>query len=286
MKVLVTGGEGFIGSVLCPLLIKHDYDVTVFDKPKDIRNLMDLKEALRNVEVVVHLASMVGICERNPSEALSINFNGTVKLFETAEECNVPRFLFASSTSLYGVTMNATEDSPTATTDLYTFTKKLSEDYLKKKSSEDLKVTIMRFANAYGVSPKMRYSLLNQFIAEAYLTGKLSIYSPESWRSLIHVADLAQAILLLLKVNQSQPCEVFNVGVNEQNYRKGDLGKLVAEYFDAQLELIHGNDVRSYHVNFNKIKNLGFTYRKTPKDACSEVGRHLERGVDANDFEI
>lgn len=295
-KVLITGGAGYIGSVLTPYLLRSGADVTVLDSLRyggesilgfvhrpnytfiqgDIRDTGLLIELLPGVDAIVHLASLVGdrACDASPGLTQQINVDGTCVVVDTARRVGVSRLLFASTASCYGANDDgifADENSALNPLTLYAETKIEAEQIVL-----DAGYTVGRFATVYGLSPRMRFDLiLNQFALEAF-RGELHVHNPTAWRSHIHVWDLARAIYALLDVGIG--ARIFNVG--GYNRRKLDLVnhlQTLLEFDVGYVEL--GADSRDYQVNFDGIRALGFTPTLTPEDGCSEIVTSLRCGM-------
>jgi len=287
MNILVTGCAGYIGSVLARTLINQGYTVYGLDallygdhgiselltNPRftvynaDIRELASYADILPRVDAIVHLAAIVGdpACARQPELAEQVNWLATKQLFDAAKDApNVKRFIFASTCSNYGkMTGNAYVDerSPLRPVSLYARLKVKAEEYiLASLPRKGFSPTVLRFATAYGLSPRMRFDLtVNEFARDAALGKELEVYGPHFWRPYCHVDDIAQACLLAIRAEQSLiDHEVFNVGDTKDNYTKKDITEhLLAFEPRAKIRFIHKDeDPRDYRVNFSKIKNV------------------------------
>jgi len=256
--ILVTGGAGYIGSVLVRKLLAEEYRVRVLDSLMygghaleelrdsadfelirgDIRSDDTVKQALDGVRAVVHLAAIVGdpACSRRPELAREVNLDASLQLFDLSRAAGIGRFVFASTCSNYGrmadPTKYVTEDSELPPISLYARAKVAVEGaLLKADGKNDPVVTVLRFATVFGLSPRMRFDLtVNEFTRELLLHRELVIYGEQFWRPYIHVMDISRAISLVLGtpaglINR----QVFNVGNTSQNYQKGRLVELVRE---------------------------------------------------------
>jgi nucleoside-diphosphate-sugar epimerase len=290
LKILCTGSSGYIGSELVKHLLASDvYSVRAFDVVPYSRfafrslemvvgDLLDeglLAKVLKDVDVVVHLASVVGRCENYPAKAETVNVEGTRRLFDLAKESGVKRFLFASTTALYGtfrLTMS-NESSPVHATDKYTETKLLAERYLQSTCTQGTKVTVMRFANAYGGTRKLRDYHLNGFVFQAMINGgRLEIRSPQSVRPMIHVSDLVHGIAKVLEASQTlENFTIMNIGDTKQNYTKLQLAEAIAEIVPLELTVKEGHDERNYPTSFFKLRMMGFKAEKTLKDGVFDA---------------
>jgi nucleoside-diphosphate-sugar epimerase len=309
--VLVTGGAGYIGSVLVRQLLRKGVEVQVADSLRsggeslleliedknfrfyrvDVRNRSEMVDIMNGCRSVVHLAAIVGdpACKKEPELAVDTNVNGSKRLYETANEMKCGRFVFASTCSNYGKmsdpSLYMTEESPLAPVSLYAETKVEFEKYLLGQSRENpCKPTCLRFSTVYGHSPRIRFDLtVNEFSKDMYLGRELEVYGEQFWRPYCHVADLARSIVLVL---QSPPekvgYEVFNVGDTAENYTKKMLVEEIRKKIpDAKVKYVPKNeDPRDYKVGFEKIRScLGFRISKRVPDGISEVIRVLRMGL-------
>lgn len=316
MKVLVTGGAGYIGSVLVRKLLNAGHAVRVIDSLKfggealydvmmhpqfefikgDIRNAEDVIHALQGIEAVAHLAAIVGdpACKKFSDEARETNWNASVALFEAAEKAGVQRFVFASTCSNYGKMADpnsfVTETSALKPVSLYAELKVQFENFLlheKKKTA--MCSTALRFSTVYGFSPRIRFDLtVNEFTRNAAMHGEQEIWGAQFWRPYCHVDDLARSVVLVLESDELKVrANVFNVGSTEENYNKGMIieevckvvPNTVVHYVDSS------EDPRDYRVNFDKIKNeLGYTITKTVPDGVREIYTLLKTGIVTDPF--
>jgi nucleoside-diphosphate-sugar epimerase len=280
MKLLVTGHNGYIGAIVGPTLAGAGHDVTGLDTffyegcdfVADGAALPALRIDLRDVTVpdlvgydaIVHLAALSNdpIGELNAELTHEINFRATVDLAAKAKEAGVPRFVFASSCSMYGsagMDDHMTEEAPLRPLTAYAESKVRAEEALTDLADGDFAPVFMRNATAYGVSPRLRFDIvLNNLAGWAYTTRKVLIMSDGSpWRPLVHVQDIAAATLSML----TAPAEIirnqaFNIGANSENYRVRELGEIVRDTFPGcvvEYAADAGPDPRSYRVDFGKL---------------------------------
>lgn len=311
MKVLVTGGAGYIGSVLVRLLLNKGYKVRVIDSLKfggealydviqnpnfefqkgDIRNENDVKKALDGIDAIAHLAAIVGdpACSKFSEEANETNWGGAVNLFEHAENAGIKRFVFASTCSNYGKmtdpNSHVTEDSELRPVSLYAELKVKFEKYLlQERKSANICATALRFSTVYGFSPRIRFDLtVNEFTRDALLKGKQEIWGPQFNRPYCHVDDLARAVIVVLEADEKLVKGlVYNVGDTKENYSK----RMIVEEIQKQLPNTEATfvdkteDPRDYRVNCDKIKNeLGFTITKRVSDGISEIITIINSGL-------
>ncbi len=301
-KILVTGGAGYIGSVLVRLLLQKGYSVRVIDKLDfggetilgllhlenfefiygDIRNEDACINATRGVEAVVHLAAIVGdpACAAQPEIASETNFLGTKKLYCAAVKNNVKKFVFASTCSNYGKMTDGngyvTEETELAPVSLYAELKVEAEKYLLGTSESICNPVCLRFATVYGLSPRIRFDLtVNEFTKELFLGRELVVFGEQFWRPYCHVQDLARSVILVVEADEKKVSRnVFNVGATPENYQK----KMIVEEIQKLLPgsrikyIKKDEDPRDYRVDFSKINNnLGFKITKTVPNGISEL---------------
>jgi nucleoside-diphosphate-sugar epimerase len=310
MRILVTGGAGYIGSTLVPLLLAEGHQVRVLDAllhggdsllgvwshPQlefnrgELTDKATVQSAVSGIDAVVHLAAIVGdpACARNPELAQRVNLESSLGLIETSRKAGVSRFIFASTCSNYGKMKDADayvdEESELSPVSLYAETKVAVEKALLSMGAIDgWCPTPLRFATIFGVSTRMRFDLtVNEFTMEMITKKQLKVYGEQFWRPYVHVRDAARAMQLVLK----SPVEkvagtVFNVGATDQNYQKQQLVEMIRPYVpDAKVEFVHKTeDPRDYRVTFSRIADkLGFKITRTVADGIKEIA-HL---VDSN----
>lgn len=316
MNILVTGGAGYIGSVLVRQLLKKGYNVRALDSLKfggdalydvmlhpnfefmkgDIRNEDDVKKALKGIDAIAHLAAIVGdpACKKFSEEAEQTNWDGSVALFEAAEKAGVKRFVFASTCSNYGKMADpdafVTETSELNPVSLYARLKVKFEQYLlEEKKDSPVCTTALRFSTVYGFSPRIRFDLtVNEFTRNATINGEQEIWGAQFWRPYCHVDDLARSVVLVLESDESKvKANVFNVGSTDENYNKGMIIEEVCKVVpDTKVNYVEMNeDPRDYRVNFDKIKNqLGFTITKRVPDGVKEIYTLLSTGIINDSF--
>lgn len=307
--MLVTGGAGYVGSVLCGRLLEAGHEVRAFDalrfggrsllhlysRPSfefvrgDVRSPADVEHAVAGVDAVVHLAAIVGdpACARDPELARETNLEGAFRLAERSREEGVQRFIFASTCSNYGK-MDASleyvaEDSVLSPLSLYAETKVGVERELL--GYEDPAFVVLRFATVFGLSPRMRLDLtVNQFAVELLTRRRLVVYGEQFWRPYIHVRDAADAMGAVLEADEHVVGgDVFNVGGTAENYTKADILELVSEQLEGKVEIERvtvAEDPRDYKVSFEKIRQrLGFEPSLSVRDGIHEVLDATAKGV-------
>jgi nucleoside-diphosphate-sugar epimerase len=311
MNVLVTGGAGYVGSTLVPLLLGKGHNVRVLDSllhggdtllgswahpcfefvNGDVRDASAVRTALAGIDAVVHLAAIVGdpACARSPEEARAINQDGSLALIDAAKKAGVSRFVFASTCSNYGKMKDPNgyvdETSELSPVSLYAETKVAVERALLEASTGDgFSGTPLRFATVFGVSPRMRFDLtVNEFTMELITRGKLVVFGEQFWRPYVHVADAGRAIALVLESpTDVVGGQVFNVGSTTQNYQKQQLVDLIQPYAPhAEVEYVHkAEDPRDYRVSFARINDkLGYQTTRGVDAGIREVAGLVRSGV-------
>jgi len=310
-KVLVTGGAGYIGSVLVRILLDKGYSVRAVDSLKfggdalydvsqhpdfefvkgDIRNDADIDIAIKGMDYIAHLAAIVGdpACSKFSDEAKEVNDTASVALFEKAEKAGIKRFVFASTCSNYGKMADpdsyVDENSELRPVSLYAELKVKFEDYiLNKRKDTKMCGTALRFSTVYGFSPRIRFDLtVNEFTRNVCLTGEQEIWGPQFNRPYCHVDDLARAVVMVLEASEEKVrAKVFNVGDTKENYSK----RMLMEEIQKQLpetKVIYvdkTDDPRDYRVNCDLIKNeLGFTITKKVPDGIREIAKLMKSGL-------
>jgi nucleoside-diphosphate-sugar epimerase len=282
VRVLVTGGEGYIGTVLTSSLVGEGHSVTVLDTgfhrdghlyTRDQVETCNIRTDLRRVEpdmlrgfeAVVHLGDLSNdpLSELNADLTVEINHLSAVRLAQLAKDAGVKRFVYSSSCSVYGASGSesddlSTEETAVAPITTYATCKVLVEDALRELSDSTFNTVSLRNATAFGASPRMRFDLVvNELTAQAFLDRKLVLTSDGTpWRPFVHVRDIAKAICCCLsappEVVQS---EVFNVGDSRTNHQVRDVCEIIGRVFpDCEVILGDlGDDQRNYRVDFSKI---------------------------------
>ncbi len=305
--ILVAGGGGYIGSVLCEELLTQGHKVRCLDRfffgrqtvgalvssPKfsivqdDIRSVS--ADVFDGIDTVIDLAGISNdpSCDLDPQLTEDINFKGNVRFAALAKKSGVSRFLYSSSCSIYGAGCqeSLTEESALNPVSLYAKKKIQSENELQKMNDKDFCVTILRNATVYGFSPRMRFDLLiNIMTAHAVTNGKIFVLGGgKQWRPNIHVRDVSRAFILILESPVKKVSgEVFNVGFNDQNYQVIQVANIIREVIPhVEIEVVPDDvEKRNYNVNFDKIKKeLSFKSKYSVLDGVLEVKRAIETSV-------
>jgi nucleoside-diphosphate-sugar epimerase len=300
VRVLVTGSQGYIGTVLMPALAVEGFDVVGLDtgfyhgcqlysaaeEPtqvcihKDVRHIGT--NDLCGFDAVVHLAELSNdpLGELNPELTHAINHAGSVRLAAKCKEAGVGRFVYSSSCSVYGSGMEdfVTEKSETRPQTAYARCKVLVERDVASLADEYFSPTFLRNSTAYGASPAMRFDIvLNNLAGLAWTAREIRMTSDGTpWRPLVHVADISRAICCVLRAPKAfVHNEIFNVGATEENYRIREIAAIVASIFPG-CEVSLGSpaaDNRSYRVSFEKISTQlpGFHCKWTAAAGTQEL---------------
>jgi nucleoside-diphosphate-sugar epimerase len=297
--VLLTGIDGYLGTVMAPVLVRRGHDVVGLDAgyyrdgllydatgpqvpvlTKDIRQI-EVTD-LHGFDAVVHLAELSNdpLGQHRPDVTYAINGDGSAQLARRAKQAGVRRFLYSSSCSVYGAGTGEwkTEESATQPLTAYADCKLRNEAVLGSLADETFSPTCMRNATAYGASPRMRFDIvLNQFAGFAWTSGKIVMNSDGSpWRPLVHALDIAEAFACALDApTDAVHNQIFNVGCNEENYRVREIAEIVAAAFSG-CTTTYGpanNDGRSYRVSFDKIATQlpGFKCAWTAEKGAAEL---------------
>lgn len=293
IKILVTGGAGYIGSVLLPLLLNEGYQVSVFDSllyggssilpyvsnrnftfiRGDIRNKEALSQVIKENDIILHLAAIVGLpaCNKDKKLAKSVNVEGTKNILDLLSPNQ--QLAFASTVSNYGASVGdvCDEESPLNPISYYAKTKTEAE-----KIVLDFQNTIcLRFATAFGVSPRMRLDLLiNDFVYQAYVNRFLILFEKTYKRTFVHVLDIAESILFSVQNFEKMNHSIFNVGDNSNNYSKEEIALKIKKRINYYLhfaDIGEDEDKRNYSVSYAKINSLGFRTSKTVDEGIEEL---------------
>lgn len=300
--VLVTGGAGYAGSLLCPQLLANGYKVTAYDicyfgtdflplnDPNfilikgDIRDISKFEATLDTVDIIVHLACISNDASFELDENLStsVNMDAFEPMVAAAKKAGVKRFVYASSSSVYGVSEqpNVTEDHPLVPVTLYNKYKGLCEPILARYTNDDFVGVIFRPATLCGYAPRQRLDLsVNILTNHAVSNDKITVFGGDQMRPNLHVKDYCDAVELLMTAPAEKvQNEIFNVGF--QNMSIADLAVLVKKVVEAEFSekeeisivTTASDDNRSYHINSDKITRvLGFKPKYNIADAIRDL---------------
>ncbi len=313
MRVLLTGHDGYIGTVMSPVLAAAGHEVVGLDSflfggcgfggnveipsmPMDVRDVQ--LPALKGLDAIVHLAAICNdpVGNLDPSCTYAINHEASVRLAELAKEAGIQRFLFSSSCSLYGASNTdelLTEEAAFNPVTPYGMSKVLVERDVARLADDTFSPVFLRNATAYGVSPRLRADVvLNNLAGYACTTGEVLIHSDGSpWRPLVHVEDIARAFVAALEApREAVHNQAFNVGADEENYRIRDLAEIVMEAVPGSSVTFApggGPDIRDYRVGFDKIRRAlpSFTPRWTVREGVAElVAMYRDAGITREEF--
>lgn len=317
--VMITGGAGYIGSILTSELLRANYRVTVLDSllfggeaivpflnhpnfhfiKADVTEDRTVRDAVKRdwqrPEAIVHLAAIVGFpaCQAVGKQvAWKYNVEATKMVFDQAADLGVERFVFASTYSNYGLSEDGkpvTEESPLNPQSLYAETKIAAEEFLLSQKDSSCGPLLFRFATLYGISPRTRFDLIvNQFVLEAFTKRSLIIYQRGYSRSFVHIRDVVRGVIMGLEAEKTKVCgQVFNLGTEHGNYSKDDIVQLVLKRMPETVveykDLTFGGDMRDITVSFEKIKRvLGFETTLDVDDGVREVLFALKSGLIRN----
>ncbi len=284
-KVVVTGGAGYLGSILVPMLLHDGCNVTVLDRfyfgkaplakhvtnqnlkvnEIDISHHENIPHLLRNIDTVIHLAGISNdpSGDLDPNLTIQTNFLATMSLARRAKAEGVNKFIFISSCSVYGASGDTLLDEQSAVgpVTLYALSKLQCENELLALADSKFSVTILRFATLFGYSPRMRFDLAINVMTKRALQGKsILLYGDGSqYRPFLHVRDAASSIITVLKEDTSiVNKQIFNVGNSQLNFMIKSLVPLIQSYFPlAPIEKVENNtDTRSYRVSFKKFDKI------------------------------
>jgi len=303
--ILVPGGAGYVGSVLVPKLLSAGYKVKVLDlyiygedvlnEVKDNPNLIQIKGDLRNQNIlkeiipgcdaVIHLACISNdpSYELDPQLSKSINYDAFLPLVDISKASGVKRFIYASSSSVYGIKdePEVTEDLPLEPLTDYSKYKALCEEYLQNAATDDFIVTTIRPSTVCGYSRRLRLDLtVNILTNHAINRGEITVFGGEQKRPNLHIEDMANLYLFLLEQpNHRIHKKIYNVGY--ENYKVREIAEMVNKTLGGSIPIVTtpSNDNRSYHVSSKKIKEeLGFEAKHTIQEAIFDLKRAFDEG--------
>ncbi len=308
-KILITGGAGYVGSKLVPSLLDKDYQVTVLDLmiygedvlPKhknlkifkgDIRNVNLLKEIIPGHDCLIHLACISNdpSFELNPKLGKSINLDAFEPLVKESIKGKINRFIYASSSSVYGIKkeINVTEDMSLEPLTDYSKFKGDCEKILNSYKSDDFITTTIRPSTVCGYARRQRLDLVvNILTNHAFHKREIKVFGGNQLRPNVHIDDMVRSYLTVLNADKKKiNGEIFNVGFRNQtvNELANNVKEVIGE--DVKILRTESNDNRSYHVSCEKIKEiLGFETQLTIKDAVQDLKESFEKKILQNTFE-
>ncbi len=315
-SIFITGGAGYVGSRLVPMLLEKGYKVTVFDilffgkkfLPKensnfkiiegDLRDYEKLKKNCENHDTFVHLACISNDASFVLDENLStsINLNAFEPMVKASKQSGNKRFIYASTSSVYGISdkKDVKEDHPLVPLTLYNKYKGMCEPMLFNYTDESFEGVVFRPATVCGYAPRLRLDLsVNILTNHAVTNNKIKVFGGNQLRPNLHVQDYCDCVELLINAEKSKVAnQIFNVGYQNLSIKNLALivKKVVEEEFPEKgiidIETTHSDDNRSYHINSDKIKDaLGFIPKYTIEDAVRELCYNFKKGNIKNSFE-
>lgn len=305
-NIFITGGAGYVGSVLVPKLLKKGYNVTVLDLmiygedvlPKhpnlktvkgDIRDQQLLQNILRGQDAVIHLACISNdpSFELNPTLGKSINLDAFEPLVKISKEVGVQRFIYASSSSVYGIKEepNVNEDMALEPLTDYSKFKALCEEILSSYQSDDFTTTTIRPATVCGYGSRLRLDLsVNILTNLAINKGEITVFGGSQKRPNIHIEDMTDLYCMLLELPKEKIAnKIWNAGY--ENHTISEIAGMVKNVIGEQVKIITSpsNDLRSYHISSAKIKNdIGFVAKHTIEDAVKDLKAAFNKGLVPN----
>ena len=308
-RIFVTGGAGYVGAMLVPRLLEEGYAVTVFDlmiygehvlkaHPKlklvkgDIRDVKALEASIPGHDAVIHLACISNdpSFELNPDLGKSINLDAFKPLVEVSKSSGVSRFIYASSSSVYGVKEETDVHEKMSLEPLtdYSRFKADCELILAKYQSPEFTTVTIRPATVCGYSPRQRLDVVVNILTNlAFHKRQITVFGGKQLRPNIHIADMVDAYLVLLRAPSEKIAgEVFNAGFENQSVL--DLAETVQKVVGDDVKLVSTptNDNRSYHISSSKIATrLGFVPKHTIQEAAEDLKRAFESGLLPNSLE-
>jgi len=304
-RIAVLGGAGYIGSILCRRLLAAGHTVTALDAlyfgAEPIEELRDnprfrliegdyrdpelLTEALEGMDAVIHLAALVGdaACALDDRATIANNYSGVDLAARACRSLKIPRFVFASTCSVYGSADELVDESSALNpVSLYATTKIDAENLLLAKRDIHFHPTILRLGTAFGWSYRPRFDLVvNLLTAKAHFENKAGIYNGEQWRPFVHIVDISRAFQAVLDAPlRAVSGEIFNVGDNRMNHRLNDVGEALCK-IRPEVQVIHEQrpDARNYRVRFDKIEHaLGFRSKISLTEGMREIEKMLLAG--------
>lgn len=296
LNILITGGAGYLGSILTRKLLDKGHKVRVLDDlwygsesiqecqkndnfelvKDDLRNLTTTVRAMKDVDGVIHLASIVGMPASSiePRTSEEINYLATKNIAELCTLHKIPTYIFSSTCSIYGSQPDKliTEKSDVAPMDFYADQKYLSERAISWLNKAP---TILRFGTLFGYSPRMRFDLvINLFIAQALIKNKITVFGGNQYRPFLHVNDAAESLVFAFENDLTGTYNVIS-----ENLTILDAAKKISKLSGCEIEISHENeDKRNYKVSGEKINRMGFVPQFSIEDAFNEIKEKIEQG--------
>jgi len=297
MRILVTGGAGYLGSVLSRKLLSKGYQVRVLDNlwygkepieeclknenfeliQDDMRNLVTIVKALKDVDAVIHLASIVGMPASSiePRTSEEINYIATKNIAELCQLHGIETYIFASTCSVYGSQPNSiiTEKSPVSPLDYYAEQKFKSERAINWLNRAP---TIFRFGTLFGFSPRMRFDLvINLFSIQALIEKSITVFGGNQYRPFLHVSDAADSLIFAIENNLTGTYNVIS-----ENFTILQVAKKISELTNCEIKISNEEeDNRDYRVSGDKIMKMGFKPSKTIEHVVKEIKQLIDNKI-------
>ena len=296
MKILVTGGAGYLGSLLIPLILKnYKCNLTIIDNlsfgispilyfladPKvnfiygDVRDEELMQNEVKKHDIIIHLAAIVGFpaCKKDPTAATTINRDASLSIFKKISKNQ--NLIYASTGSSYGkVAGICDENSPINPLTLYGSTKAVAE-----KAALEVGGIGLRFATVYGISPRMRLDLLiNDFVFQAIHNKHLILFEGHFRRTFIHIRDIVDSIIFSVDNFEKMKGKAFNIGTSKGNFTKYEIADLIkkkVDFFLYKSDEGHDPDERDYEVSYDRIEKLGFSCKINIDQGIDELIKTL-----------
>ena len=310
MKILITGGAGYVGSVVIPQLIEDGHHVKCLDRfffgdeylsQSQFTNKLELirddirwfkPNILEDVDVVLDLAAISNdpAGDLNPEKTYEINHKGRARVAKLSKENGVKRYVLASSASIYGQQSNiANENSEVKPLTVYSKANRNAEVDNLSLNDENFTVTVLRFSSVYGNSARMRFdTAVNCMVLDLFKNKKISVRGKLNKRPFIHIKDVVRAYQSIINAPKEKICgQIFNVGSEEQNFEMGKLAQEIvkASSIDCDIELNDTNDHRSYFASFQKIReSIGYSTKYTVSEGVMEMYDALTSGKLTDDI--
>jgi len=304
MRVMITGGAGYIGSILTDKLLKENYKVKVFDSlvfganhlvsyfnnpnfeliKEDLCNIKAIQKAVEECDIVINLAALVFTGgEKLSKYVMDVNYGGFVNVYNACKQHKVSRLIQISTCSNYGISDDiVTEESPLSSTNVYAKSKIKCEEHLNGYSSPN--TTVLRMSTVFGLSPRMRFDLtVNDFVMQSFMNKKIEVFNPYAWRPGIHIDDATNVIVQCCKKFYHENLNgVFNIGDDSLNFQKTTITDIIKKKMPELkviLKKIESSDTRNYKVSFKKMKMIGYQPKKTLEEGINEILDALQKRV-------